>query len=117
VPSWDHALSRHLVARGLFELFLPEPRGASERAAAMAEAALGSSALREAVVQARDVELSTLAVRLLDARSRTLAALGERDGAARASDDALALALPGARGARRARRLETSRFARVATSR
>jgi hypothetical protein len=117
VPSWEHALSRHLVPRGLFAIFHPEPRGASERLKAIDESPFATGALRDAIVPPGDAELAALTTRLLDARVRSLSSLGEKDAAARVTDDSLALSLPGAKGARRARRLVTSRFARATTSR
>jgi hypothetical protein len=117
VPAWEHALSRHVVPSGLFGIFHPEPRGASERLLAIDDEARATGALRDAIVSPGDAELAALTTRLLDARARSLSAIGEKDAAARVTDDSLALAMPGTRGARRARRLETSRFARATTSR
>jgi hypothetical protein len=114
-PSAEHALSRHVVPRGLLAIFHAEPRGATERLQAIEETSLGG--LRDAIVPAGDAELAALTTRLLDARARSLSALGEKDAAARVTDDSLAIALPGTRGARHARRLVTSRFARVTPSR
>jgi hypothetical protein len=116
LPSWENALSRHVVPCGLFAIFHAEPRGASERLHALDDGALAIGQLHEAIIPSGDAELSAMTERLLKARSRSLSSLGEKEAVDRVADDSLALALPAARGARRARRLLTSRFARSATS-
>jgi hypothetical protein len=116
VPSWEHALSRHVVPCGLFAIFHAEPRGASERLHALDDVAVAVGQLHEVIVPSGDAELSTMTERLLHARSRSLSSLGEKEAVDRVADDTLAVALPAARGARRARRLVTSRLARSTTS-
>jgi hypothetical protein len=117
VPSWEHALSRHVVPSGLFAVFYAEPRGASERLHAIDDAEASLEPLHDAIVPPGDAELAKLTARILDARARSLASLGEKDAATKVTDDSLALALSASRGARRARRLVTSRFSRATTSR
>ncbi len=112
VPSWERALSRHIVPRGLLSIFCAEPRGASERREAVETASAVAAQLHDAVVTSGDAALAALTASVLDSRARSLSTLGEKDAATRVTDDSIALALPGATGARRARRLETSRFAR-----
>jgi hypothetical protein len=117
VPPWDHALARHMVFSGLLGVVHAEPRGASERLHAIEAASAETAELRDAIVPRGDAELSGLTARLLDARALSLIAIGEKDAASLAAEQSLALALPGTRGARRARRLVTSRLARAPTSR
>jgi hypothetical protein len=106
-PSWDRGLTRHLVPAGLLAVFRPEPRGGSERLAAVGEPSLD---LPEGGA------LAMLTARLLDAQSKSLTSLGEREAATRVDSESILLALPTATGERRARRLLTSRGSRIVMS-
>jgi hypothetical protein len=106
-PSWDRGLARHLVPTGILAIFRPEPRGASERLAALQEPSLAAPS---------DGALAALTARLLDAQSRSLSLLGEREAAARVDGESALLSLPTATGERRPRRLLTARGSRIVTS-
>ena len=89
-PSWDRGLARHLVPVGLFARFEPEPRGGSDRRAALDQfsgpaAPQGRDRLAKAIDG--DPELLGITVALLRARAIALAAASERDVVAHAIDD------------------------------
>jgi hypothetical protein len=106
-PSWDRGLLRHLVPTGLLAVFRPEPRGASERLAALGEATLAAP---------EDGTLAVLTAELLDAQAKSLSSLGERQAAERVDSEAGQLSLPTATGERRPRRLLASRGSRLVMS-
>jgi hypothetical protein len=109
-PAWDRALLRHLVPIGLLAVFRPEPRGASERLAALGE---------EPFVPPREGALAVLTRRLLDAESKSLLALGEREAALRvegASAPFSSFSSSSAAGEHHPRRLVAGRGTRLVTS-
>ncbi len=107
-PRQGPDLARHTVPAGLFALFAPEPRGASERKAAMGPSS-SVGALADAGLGARDPMLAVLTSAVLAARARSAALLGEKESAQLAQDEALSFATAGS-GGRRGRRLAASRL-------
>jgi hypothetical protein len=83
-PRDERALLRHVLPRGLLTTFEPEPRGASERLRALDGSATEQAKLEEMIGAGKEPQLAVLTARLLDDRAVLLAALEERDGAARA---------------------------------
>jgi hypothetical protein len=106
-PTLEKGILRHLVPEGVLASFHPEPRGASERLAALD---------RDALEPLEDAALGALTARLFDQRARALVALGEREAASRVEGASTALLLPTATGEHRPRRLLTPRGAHIATS-
>jgi len=125
-PQWERPLARHFVPAGLFAIFEPEPRGASDRLRAMdafaPDLARLVKALRLAPYPPRDAPKTPLtrlapaapspdailtrftAALLLD-RAITFASTGERELATRALDDARPFAPDPVATAELARRL------------
>jgi hypothetical protein len=91
VPAWGKALGKHLVPATLFDLFEPEPRGASDRRHGLDAFAPIRDRLRRGI--AGDPELNSAAADLLRARARLAADLSsDPDLAARTADDLRAFA-------------------------
>ncbi len=90
-PHWERPLLRHVVPRGLLTTFEPEPRGASERVAALDLAAGEQARLEEAIGEGKDASLAALTARLLYDRAVVLSSLGEHDAASEALGSARAL--------------------------
>jgi hypothetical protein len=86
-PSWERALSRHLVPVGLVARFEPEPRGASDRKQALEAFAPARDRLVRATIAKRDTELAGATATLLRARAIGMAATGEREILERTLDD------------------------------
>jgi hypothetical protein len=87
-PSWDRALSRHLVPAGLATVFEAEPRGASDRIQrieAFTPVRLRLSS--EILPPGRDPERLHVAIKILRTRAIALGAGGERAVLAKALDD------------------------------
>jgi hypothetical protein len=76
-PRWGRALAAHLVPDALLDRFELEPRGASDRRAALA--AFGPRRQRLARLARGDVLLDALSARLLAARALLFATLDPRD--------------------------------------
>jgi hypothetical protein len=89
--SWERALLRHVVPRGLLTTFEAEPRGASERLAALEVAALEQARLDETLGAGKDAFLAALTARLLYDRAVVLSSLGEHDASSEALDRARSL--------------------------
>jgi hypothetical protein len=89
-PRWGKELGRHLVPLALFDLFEPEPRGASDRRKGLAS----FQPLRErlAVATRGDAELAEATAILLRARARQLAAGADRELLGEALEDLHAFA-------------------------
>jgi hypothetical protein len=86
-PSWDRALARHLVPVGLMARLEPEPRGASDRRAALEAFASARDRLVRVAVAKKDPVLARATATLLRARAIGMAATGERDVVERSLDD------------------------------
>lgn len=87
-PRWDRALARHLVPLGLTSRFELEPRGISDRRAALD----AFRPIKERLVQtitgaSPDVTLTALTAAALRSRAVAMAACGEREVLSRALDD------------------------------
>jgi hypothetical protein len=91
-PRWGVSVGRHLVPLALVDRVEPEPRGASERRLALASFSEARRDLRSRLDG--DVELLAATSVVLRARASLLASMGEREGAARATADALAFEAP-----------------------
>jgi hypothetical protein len=74
-PRWGHALGGHFVPLALFDRFVPEPRGASDRRRALEAFTPQRARLADAV--ARDPELADATSYLLGAREDLLRQLGK----------------------------------------
>jgi hypothetical protein len=88
-PRWDRPVARLLLPAGLLDRLEPEPRGSSDRRAALDAFAAGR--VRLAAACATDPDLAATAGALLRARASGIEATGDRDLAARALDDAKAV--------------------------
>lgn len=91
-PKWERTLARHLVPVGLVASFEPEPRGVTDRRAALDRFLLPRNRLAQLLGETRDTTLLDATTRLLRARSIALAATGEKDVAARGAEDLRAFA-------------------------
>ncbi|MGH7269813.1 MAG: hypothetical protein ACREJ3_05220, partial [Polyangiaceae bacterium] len=85
-PSWGRSLARHLLPLGLFDRFEPEPRGASDRRAALDAFASERDGL--ALAARSEPEFAAVTASLLRAREKGIALAGDRGSAARALRDA-----------------------------
>jgi hypothetical protein len=86
-PRWPRALSRHLVAVGLFDRFYSEPRGLSDRRLAIEVVEPDRLALTFALEKSSDPDLAHVTATLLRARLLGAAASGDRDVIGRALDE------------------------------
>jgi hypothetical protein len=87
-PSWDRALSRHLVPAGLATVFEAEPRGASDRIQRIdAFMPLRLRLASELLPAGRDPERLHIAIKTLRTRAIALGAGGEKPVLAKALDD------------------------------
>jgi hypothetical protein len=84
-PAWGRAVARHLVADALFDRFVPEPRGASDRRMALDAFVPVRERLVHAV--AGDLDLTQDTAHLLRTRALAVASSGDRDPLARAVED------------------------------
>jgi hypothetical protein len=89
-PAWGRVLSHHLVPAALFDRFVLEPRGASDRRYALD--AFVPNRDRLARMLSRDPELTSDTVYLLRARALVIALSGDRDLIGRAVGDVRAFA-------------------------
>jgi hypothetical protein len=85
-PRWGRAVARSLVPAGLLDRLEPEPRGSSDRRAALD--AFAAPRARLAAACGTDPDLAATAGVLLRARAAGIEATGDRDLAARALDEA-----------------------------
>jgi hypothetical protein len=86
-PRWDRALARHLIPTGLFMRYETEPRGLSERRAALERQLPLRDRMATLLLSAKEPELLSLTVRTLRIRAIAMALTGERESTSRALDD------------------------------
>lgn len=108
-PSWDRSVARHLVPAGLFARFDPEPRGASDRRAALEAFTPSRERLAKVASRAADPTLARLTATLLRSRSLAIATTGDREALSRALDDLRAFAPEDPVAAQLVRRIVTTR--------
>jgi len=108
-PTWERALSRHLVPVGLTGRFEAEPRGTSDRKKAL-DGFAGAKA-RLAAVTKKDHALAAATSVLLRARAVGMAATGEREMLSQALDDLRLFAPDDPTSATLVRRLVTTKGA------
>ena len=108
-PTWERALSRHLVPLGLSGRFEAEPRGTSDRKKALD--GLASAKARLVTITKKDPALAAATSVLLRARAVGMAATGERDMLSQSLDDLRAFAPDDPTGAMLVRRLVTTKGA------
>ncbi|WP_394824197.1 hypothetical protein [Pendulispora albinea] len=91
-PNWDRTVARHLVARGPFDLFHPEPRSNLERKRALEAFLPARIELGKAMANPDNPDLRALTAVPLRARAIAIAAAHDRDLVARADEDLHAFA-------------------------
>lgn len=91
-PRWDKSLARHLVPGGVFDVFLPEPHGMTDRKRALDAFLPLRQKLEKDVATPRDPETTAITASLLRSRLDALAAIDEKEVLPRAIDDVRAFA-------------------------
>jgi hypothetical protein len=85
--TWGLSLAKHLVPVGLFMQYEAEPRGLSERRAALDGQVVLRDRLARAIAGAGDPELASLTIRALRLRAMSTALTGERASTIRTLED------------------------------
>jgi hypothetical protein len=86
-PRWDRRLARHLMPVGLTSQYEPEPRGPTDRRAALEAFAPSKARLLRVTVARPDPVLAEATAALLRARAIGMAATGDREILSRSLDD------------------------------
>jgi len=91
-PTWDRALTRHLLSAGMAMVFEAEPRGASDRIEGIEQfSPLRQKLTKELLPPPRDPEKLHVTVKMLRTRAIALGSSGEKAVLSKALDDLRAL--------------------------